>query len=243
MLPCYRLTNPPEESIPGIDVRPVESDSETDAAPEQPPSLDSMDDSSTLPRASPLLTSFSRSSPQGVIKISGQQQHLKRVSGPNSCSRQHMVGKIDSCTMAAKNKRVLDGPSTSSSPGPSGTDPATMQMDPATTKLMASERVHAIPGGVAIALGHGSVLIECTKKELHATTPIAKPCRSSPTRISMVFYQHKNLEFRNHGFLEEEEKAKKRQQQKELEAQNQQVCQEEDLPTTSSDIRLPFEGF
>jgi hypothetical protein len=79
--------------------------------------------------------------------------------------------------------------------------------------------------GLGIALTHGSVIFECSKRELHATTALVHPSRCRPTRIGLVYYQHKLLNKPCHGY-EAWRKKSKFQLNREVESLKEQLSHE-----------------
>jgi hypothetical protein len=64
-------------------------------------------------------------------------------------------------------------------------------------------------GGLGLALTHGSVLFEVARQETHCTTPLKEPDRRQPTRVGIVFYLHKSLQYSHHGCKALKRMAKK----------------------------------
>ncbi|XP_052768595.1 uncharacterized protein LOC128208914 isoform X2 [Mya arenaria] len=93
-------------------------------------------------------------------------------------------------------------------PQPEQREPSLIDPDVVKCEMEYNEAAFRDPemGGVAIALCHGAVLFEVAKRELHATTGLRNPNRYHPTRISLVFYQHKNLNTERHGMYAYEKK-------------------------------------
>ncbi len=88
-----------------------------------------------------------------------------------------------------------------------------------------SPQAHILPqNGVAFELGHGDVLLECAKEELHGTTrpPVLPKDDQSFARVALVFICHRELHRPDHG----REKNKKYQESRKL----KQLLKEKDAP-------------
>jgi hypothetical protein len=101
-----------------------------------------------------------------------------------------------------RKKSTVKTPPTSSSSvvDPSSSQDVSDDAPPTLTVLDSRKQCSdANVGGVAVALEHGSVHLEAAKYEVHASTAAANPNVRKPTRISLVFYQHRKLNAANHG--------------------------------------------
>jgi len=97
---------------------------------------------------------------------------------------------------------------------------------------------HVNIGGLALALEHGSALIECAKNELHATTALKSPNRFDPTRIAVVFYQHRQLDYANHGCEEFRQRALEK-----MKEDFQQFLAGKFVPTKKQVLKMTEAGF
>ena len=142
------------------------------------------------------MNSINNFAPKPAPKLT-PENHMNRFCQQSGYSSNFVSGDFDSAPY--QQKRGGNGP-----PSPN----STILKD---TDNLASF-ADSSAGGVAFALPHGSVLFECAKQELHATTALKKPNRKDPNRISIVFYQHKKLIFRNHGALDNSTKLSEKKE-------------------------------
>ncbi|XP_019894656.1 methylcytosine dioxygenase TET isoform X3 [Musca domestica] len=150
-----------------------------------------------------------------------------QVANPNSSLTSPDMSNTNNSTATALTTPVSNpGENTNSATTPSPVSAANETSNPAsTTSSSTSNKIEPIGeisdfsenleafqdpqmGGVAIALNHGSVMIECAKHEMHSTTALKNPNRHEPTRMTLIFYQHRNLNRHHHGIDEWEEKMR-----------------------------------